>query len=98
MLPLNSIDLIHTRCLMGCFSDFREVLRKSFRYAKPGGYVECHGLYSTINCDDGTMPEDWEFARWSRRTDEGAMALQAAIGMDGPVRAWIALMRNHARS
>jgi metalloendopeptidase OMA1, mitochondrial len=89
MLPLNSIDLIHTRTLLGSFADFRDVIRKSFRYLKPGAYMECQEIYTTIYCDDGTMPEDWEFARWARKQDEAAMELNRPLRIANKLKRWM---------
>jgi hypothetical protein len=41
LYPLNSFDYIHTRMMCGTMEDFREVIKKSFKYLKPGGWMEC---------------------------------------------------------
>lgn len=67
-----SYDYIHTRVLLGSFGDFRDIIRKSFYYTKPGGYMESQEIFPTPFCDDGTMPDDWPFLEWSKYFDQAA--------------------------
>ncbi|OWP05125.1 hypothetical protein B2J93_5643 [Marssonina coronariae] len=71
-VPPAHFDYIHTRVLLGCFTDFRETIRKAFFYTKPGGYVESQEIMSTPYCDDGSMPDDWVFLEWSRFSESAA--------------------------
>ena len=41
LYPPNTFDHIHTRIMFGCFEDFRDIIRKGVKYAKPGGWMEC---------------------------------------------------------
>lgn len=38
-------DYIHTRVLMGCFEDFREIIKTSYDYLQPGGWLESQEVY-----------------------------------------------------
>ncbi|KAH8651931.1 S-adenosyl-L-methionine-dependent methyltransferase [Tricladium varicosporioides] len=73
VLPAHHYDYIHTRVLLGCFTDFRDILRKAFYYLKPGGYMESQEILPTGSCDDGTMPADWPFLDWMKHSNEAAM-------------------------
>lgn len=54
----NHFDLIHTSHMSGSFTSFKRLLRKSLKYIKPGGYMECHEIDPKPKCDDGTMPPE----------------------------------------
>lgn len=54
----NHFDLIHTALMLGSFPSFKDLLRKSFRHIKPGGYMECQEFDPKPKCDDGTMPPE----------------------------------------
>lgn len=38
--PPETFDFIHTRMMIGCFHDFAGIIRKSYKYLKPGGWLE----------------------------------------------------------
>ena len=40
LYPPDTFDFIHTRSMLGSFEDFREIIKKSFNYTKPGGWME----------------------------------------------------------
>ena len=40
LYPPNTFDYIHTRVLLGCFENFAEIIKKGFKYTKPGGWME----------------------------------------------------------
>ncbi|KUJ11875.1 S-adenosyl-L-methionine-dependent methyltransferase [Mollisia scopiformis] len=79
-VPPAYFDYIHTRIILGCFTDFRIIIQRALHYLKPGGYMESQEFMSTPYCDDGTMPPDWPFLTWTRYLDE------ASIDADRPVR------------
>lgn len=72
-LPPAYFDYIHTRVLMGCFTDFKDIVARSFHYLKPGGWMESQEGFTTPFCDDGTMPADWAFLEWTKYIDDAAM-------------------------
>jgi metalloendopeptidase OMA1, mitochondrial len=37
----NYYDYIHTRLMIGAFTDFRDIINRSYNYTKPGGWMEC---------------------------------------------------------
>lgn len=74
--------------LLGSFDDFREIIRKAYRYVKPGGWMESVELYPTIYCDDGTMPADWPVAQWSRLQDQAAMRMGKPIRIGNKLKRW----------
>ncbi|RMZ83216.1 hypothetical protein DV738_g1327, partial [Chaetothyriales sp. CBS 135597] len=55
-----SIDLIHSRFMAGSFTSYKNVIKTSRKYLKPGtGWLELHELQYSLQCDDGTMKSDW---------------------------------------
>lgn len=87
-VPPSHFDFIHTRVLVGCFPDFREILRKGYFYTKPGGHMESQEVMSIPYCDDGTMPTDWPFLDWSRRIDESAVFAHRPVKIANMLRTW----------
>lgn len=39
-------------------ASFKDLLRKSIKHLKPGGYLECHEMDPRPKCDDDTMPPE----------------------------------------
>ncbi|ORY11996.1 S-adenosyl-L-methionine-dependent methyltransferase [Clohesyomyces aquaticus] len=81
-------DYIHTRILMGCFEDFREIIAKSFRNLKPGGWMESQETYPTVYCDDNTMPPDYAFAEWTKTQDQAAMTIGKPLRIANKLKRW----------
>lgn len=81
-------DFIHTRVMLGCFEDFREIIAKGFRSLKPGGWMESQEIMSTAYCDDGTMSPDWAFAEWVRTQDQAAMNVGKPMRIANKMKRW----------
>ncbi|RDW69965.1 S-adenosyl-L-methionine-dependent methyltransferase-1 [Coleophoma crateriformis] len=71
-VPENHYDFIHTRIMMGSFEDFGQIIRRGFKYTKPGGWMESQDVMHPPFCDDGTMPADWPFRQWSKDIEDAA--------------------------
>ncbi|KAH0542951.1 hypothetical protein FGG08_002720 [Glutinoglossum americanum] len=84
----NTFDYIHTRVMLGSFEDFREIIKKAFKYTKPGGWMESQDFMSTVYCDDDTMKDDWPFAEWTRYGDEAAMMLGRPLRIANKFKRW----------
>ena len=79
----SSFDLIHTGFLLGSLPSFYDLITKSKRYLKRGtGWLECHDLDIAPYCDDGTMPDDWPKAQYSRYLLEGSQRVVPPRPMD----------------
>jgi hypothetical protein len=87
-VPLESYDYIHTRVMLGSFEDFKSIIRRSFQYLKPGGYMESQELMSIPYCDDGTMPADWPFLDWSKLLDDAAMQAERPLRIATRLKRW----------
>ena len=89
IVPPNHYDFIHSRMMLGSFTDFRDIVRRSFKYTKPGGYFECQELWPPILCDDGTMPENHPVAEWIRQQDAAAMKLGRPTRIANKLKRWM---------
>ncbi|KAF4630891.1 hypothetical protein G7Y89_g7243 [Cudoniella acicularis] len=87
-VPENHYDYIHTRVMMGCFEDFREIIRRGFKYTKPGGWMESLECMHPPYCDDGTMPDDWPFKEWTKTMDEAAMNAGRPLRIATRLKKW----------
>jgi ubiquinone/menaquinone biosynthesis C-methylase UbiE len=88
VLPPAYFDYVHTRVLLGCFTDFRDIIKKGFHYTKPGGYMESQEIMSTLYCDDGTMPPDWPFLEWTKLGDKAAMEADRPLRIANKLKRW----------
>jgi ubiquinone/menaquinone biosynthesis C-methylase UbiE len=87
-LPPAYFDYVHTRVLLGCFEDFREIIKRAYFYTKPGGYMESQEIMSSLYCDDGTMPDDWPFLMWNKDLDEAAMRADRPMRIANKMKRW----------
>ncbi|KAI9658880.1 MAG: hypothetical protein M1829_006621 [Trizodia sp. TS-e1964] len=86
--PPNHFDYIHTRVLLGCFNDFRDIIHKGFKHCKPGGWMESQEIMTSISCDDGTMLPTWPFAEWAKLVDEAAMNIARPLRIANKLKRW----------
>jgi hypothetical protein len=87
-LPPEYFNYIHTRALLGCFTDFRDIIKKGFHYLQPGGFMESQEIMSTPYCDDGSMPPNWDFLEWTRFADEAAMKAGRPMRIAHKLKRW----------
>lgn len=87
-MPPNSLSYIHTRTLLGSFTDFRDIVRKAFRYVEPGGWFESQEIYPSVYCDDGTMPADWPMLHWAKMQDDAAMNMGRPLRIANKLKRW----------
>jgi hypothetical protein len=89
-VPADHYDFVHTRFLLGCFTDFKQVIAHAYRNVKPGGWMESQEAHSMPSCDDGTMPDDWPVLEWHRRLDQASMSpdLNRPLRIAGRSKNW----------
>lgn len=85
---LDPMDFIHTRLLLGCFSDFREIIAKAYQNLKPGGWMESQDLMPTVYCDDGTMGPNYTYAEWVQTQDKAAMNIGQPLRIANKLKRW----------
>jgi hypothetical protein len=87
-LSVRHFDYIHTRVLLGCFTDFGDIIRKSFYYLRAGGYMESQEILSAPSCDDNTIAEDWPFNEWHEYGDQAATRAGRPIKIARRLKEW----------
>ncbi|KAG9239651.1 putative Trans-aconitate 2-methyltransferase [Amylocarpus encephaloides] len=87
-VPAAHFDFVHTRVMLGCFEDFREIINRAYYYTKPGGYMESQEIMSTLYCDDGTMSKDYPFLKWNKDLDEAAMRAGRPMRIGNKLKRW----------
>jgi hypothetical protein len=88
LIEPDSHDYIHTRVMLGSFEDFREIIAKSYKCLKPGGWMESQEYMAWCFCDDGTMTSDYVFAEWTKSQDQAAMALRRPVRIGNKLKRW----------
>ncbi len=85
-----TFDFIHTRVTLGCWSDMRsQIISRAFSHLRPGGWLECQEAPATIYCDDGSMPDDYGWLRWSREFDSVARLADRQAGIGPEIKEWM---------
>ena len=85
-------DFIHTRMLLGCFEDFRVIIKRAFDHLQPGGYMESQEMWTRAQCDDGTLdPKTNKFIEWTGLQDEAAMRLGRPLRIANKLKRWYKL-------
>lgn len=82
-------DYIHTRMVMGTFDDFREIIKRSYEYLQPGGWLESQEAYPSVLCDDGTLDkESHAFFKYTQKLDEAAMEAGKPLRIANKLKRW----------
>lgn len=88
LIKPNSHNYIHTRMMSGSFEDFREVIRKAFRYLKPGAWMGSEEYMAALYCDDGTMGPDYAFAEYTDLINKAAMNIGRPLLIANKLKRW----------
>ena len=67
-----------------------DIVRRAFDRLEPGGYLECQEVLVYPFCDDGTMPHDFPFRRWSLEANEASKALDRQFFIGHELKQWFA--------
>jgi hypothetical protein len=73
---------------LGIFNDFREIIQKSYNNLKAGGWMESQEIYSTVYCDDHTMPPTYPLLHWTSQIDDAAMGLGKPLRIANKLKKW----------
>ncbi len=88
LIEPDSYDYIHTRVLIGAFRDFRDIIRKSFRYLQPGGWMESQEIAIDLYCDDGTVADDNPFLDWTTNQNRAAGNVGRPLRIANKLKSW----------
>jgi metalloendopeptidase OMA1, mitochondrial len=83
-----SYSYIHTRMLLGCFEDFRQILKTAYNNLEPEGWLESQELYPTLYCEDGSLHPDDPFADYTKQQDQAAMNLRRPLRIANKLKRW----------
>jgi hypothetical protein len=79
---------IHTRMLLGCFADFKEIIQRSFDYLEPGGWMESVELDTKLFCSDGTVTQDNPLLEWGRLQSEATNYIGRPVRIANKLNKW----------
>ncbi|KAJ4306204.1 hypothetical protein N0V88_001000 [Collariella sp. IMI 366227] len=83
-------DFIHTRITGGCWSDMQQqIIQRAFDHLQPGGWLECQEIPHFIYCDDGTMPSDWPFLRWTQEFKNSSQLANRQVDIGPEIKHWM---------
>jgi len=87
-VPPAHFDYIHTRSLYGCFTSFKDIIKRAFYYTKPGGYMESQEVLSTPFCDDKSIPKNWPFLEWTQYNEQAAKKAGRPVKIAHKLKKW----------
>ena len=61
----NHFDFIHGRLTISSVADEDKLFNQAFKALKPGGWFERNEVETAVYSDDGTFPENSDYARWA---------------------------------
>lgn len=91
----NSLDFIFARDLILAIRDWPGLIDQCFKALKPGGWVEFQCVTGILKCDDGTLPRDSSFQKFSDVIAEASNKWGTPI--DSPSR-WKTLVQDRGFS
>ncbi|KAK4144152.1 Demethylmenaquinone methyltransferase [Dichotomopilus funicola] len=83
-------DFIHTRVTIGCWSDMKkQILQRAFDHLRPGGWFESQEIPVGIDCDDGTLTDNYGWARWVREFRAGSRIANRQVDNGPQIKEWM---------
>ncbi|RKL32857.1 hypothetical protein BFJ72_g10357 [Fusarium proliferatum] len=68
-------DFIFARMMLGCFTDFPQIIKVAFDNLEPGGYLELQDMSLPARSDDGTLHSESYLSKWCRSCFEAGQNL-----------------------
>ncbi|KAF5547640.1 methyltransferase [Fusarium napiforme] len=68
-------DFIFARMMLGCFTDFPQIIKVAFDNLEPGGYLELQDMSLPARSDDGTLHPGSYLSKWCRSCFEAGQNL-----------------------
>ncbi|KAI1015288.1 hypothetical protein LB504_011122 [Fusarium proliferatum] len=68
-------DFIFARMMLGCFTDFPQIIKVAFDNLEPGGYLELQDMSLPARSDDGTLYPKSYLSKWCRSCFEAGQNL-----------------------
>ncbi|MBE3043605.1 methyltransferase domain-containing protein [Candidatus Bathyarchaeota archaeon] len=73
--PLDSIDFVHLRYMIGSVKDWPALFREAYKCIKPSGYIESFDPRGIYESDDGTVKQGSAMEQWGEFLDAGGKAM-----------------------
>ncbi|KAF4954314.1 hypothetical protein FGADI_5337 [Fusarium gaditjirri] len=70
-----NFDFIFARMVLGCFTDFPQIVKVAFDNLEPGGYLELQDMSLPARSDDGTLDPESYLSKWCRSCFEAGQNL-----------------------
>lgn len=87
-VPAEYYTCIHTRFMLGSFTDFNQIVNRAYTYLAPGGFLESQELDPQAFCDDKSMPTSWPYAEWTDFLIEAAGKAQRPLRIAPRLKQW----------
>ncbi|KAI1043840.1 hypothetical protein LB505_010712 [Fusarium chuoi] len=68
-------DFIFARMMLGCFTDFPQIIKVAFDNLEPGGYLELQDMSLPARSDDETLHPESYLSKWCRSCFEAGQNL-----------------------
>jgi hypothetical protein len=68
-------DFIFARMMLGCFTDFPQIIKVAFDNLEPGGYLELQDMSLPARSDDGTLHPESYLSKWCKSCFEAGQNL-----------------------
>ncbi|EGU87371.1 hypothetical protein FOXB_02130 [Fusarium oxysporum f. sp. conglutinans Fo5176] len=68
-------DFIFARMMLGCFTDFPQIIKVAFDNLEPGGYLELQDMSLPARSDDRTLHPESYLSKWCRSCFEAGQNL-----------------------
>ncbi|KAK2047407.1 methyltransferase domain-containing protein [Colletotrichum somersetense] len=66
-------DFIFFRSMLASFSSWPDMIAKAYEHLEPGGYIELHDNMFPLQCQNGTMADDYAPYKWSNLLTEASI-------------------------
>ncbi|MCJ1232962.1 hypothetical protein MMC14_000916 [Varicellaria rhodocarpa] len=85
----NSFDYVHSRYMIGAISDWKAMIRKSFKHIKPGGYFEIQELDPPLLSDDGSSEKSYMHNMYVKLLCQSSTEYGKPVPKHDQYKAWL---------
>ncbi|KAK3378105.1 S-adenosyl-L-methionine-dependent methyltransferase [Podospora didyma] len=83
-------DFIHTRVTLGSWEDMKsQIIQRAFDHLKPGGWFEAQEVMITPGCDDGTMPDTYDWSQWVKDLVSAGRLAHRQLDVGEQIAPWL---------
>lgn len=74
--------------MLGSFADYKDIIRRSYDYLEPGGWMESVELDSKLFCSDGTVKADNPLLEWGKLQSDAHNRIGRPIRVANKLKKW----------